>query len=259
VASDYTEGGQSDAMFLLVVNSKTQSFSVVSINRNTMTDIALCDADGNDLGTISAQICLQHAFGDGKRLSCIRTVDVVEKLFGNIPISGYLAMNMGGIPQMNDAVGGVTLTALHDVSFPDQGVDLREGETVTLNGTQAYYYLHGRDTDEYDSATKRLRREEQYITAYMEKLKELAQGDASCVVGVYDEIDDYLVTSVDFASLITELLDYDFSEDEMYTVPGETRMGEPIGGTSYEEYYVDEDALQALIMQVFYEPAEQSE
>jgi hypothetical protein len=93
----------------------------------------------------------------------------------------------------------------------------------------------------------------------MEKLKELAQGDASCVVGVYDEIDDYLVTSVDFASLITELLDYDFSEDEMYTVPGETRMGEPIGGTSYEEYYVDEDALQALIMQVFYEPAEQSE
>jgi LCP family protein required for cell wall assembly len=139
VASDYTEGGQSDAMFLLVVNSKTQSFSVVSINRNTMTDIALCDADGNDLGTISAQICLQHAFGDGKRLSCIRTVDVVEKLFGNIPISGYLAMNMGGIPQMNDAVGGVTLTALHDVSFPDQGVDLREGETVTLNGTQAYY------------------------------------------------------------------------------------------------------------------------
>jgi hypothetical protein len=105
----------------------------------------------------------------------------------------------------------------------------------------------------------RLRREEQYIMAYMEQLKELAQGDSSAVVSVYDRIDDYLVTSVDFASLITELLEYDFSEDRMYTVPGETEMGEPIGGISYEEYHVDEEAMQALIMQVFYEPVEASE
>ena len=123
------------------------------------------------MGTIQGQICLQHAFGDGKRLSCSKTVDAVSGLFQNIPISGYLAMNMGGIPQMNDAVGGVEVTVQQDISFPKAGVNLKKGQKVTLNGTQAYYYLHGRDTEEYDSATKRLQREEQYIVAYMDKLK----------------------------------------------------------------------------------------
>ena len=57
------------------------------------------------------------------------------------------------------------------------------------------------------------------------------------------------MTSVDFTDLVTELMDYDFSEDQMYTVPGETVMGD-----QYEEYYVDEDALLNLIMEVFYVP-----
>jgi hypothetical protein len=33
-------------------------------------------------------------------------------------------------------------------------------------------------------------------------------------------------------------------------------MGEPINGERYEEYEVDEDAMQELILQVFYEPVE---
>jgi polyisoprenyl-teichoic acid--peptidoglycan teichoic acid transferase len=141
-SSDYTQGGQSDALFLLVVNNKTEQLQVISINRNTMADIELCDEEGIDMGPLKTQICLQHAFGDGKRLSCSKTVDAVSGLFQNIPISGYLAMNMGGIPQMNDAVGGVEVTVLQDISFPKAGVDLKKGKKVTLDGTQAYYYLH---------------------------------------------------------------------------------------------------------------------
>lgn len=178
-SSDYTQGGQSDALFLLVVNNKTEQLQVISINRNTMADIELCDEEGIDMGPLKTQICLQHAFGDGKRLSCSKTVDAVSGLFQNIPISGYLAMNMGGIPQMNDAVGGVEVTVQQDISFPKAGVNLKKGQKVTLNGTQAYYYLHGRDTEEYDSATKRLQREEQYIVAYMDKLKKYPQKPGS--------------------------------------------------------------------------------
>lgn len=257
-SSDYTDGGQSDAMFLLVADTETQKLTVISINRNTMVDISLCDADGIDLGELNTQICLQHAFGDGKRLSCSRSVDVVAKLFGNIPVSGYLAMNMGAIPQMNDAIGGVEVTVLQDLSFPEADITLKEGETVVLSGEEAYYYLHGRDVAEYDSATDRLRREEQYMIAYMDKLKTATVGKSAIAVDIYNSIADYLVTSVDFTSLITELAEYDFSEEQMYTVPGETVMGDPIDGQSYEEYHVDEEALQELIMQVFYEPVEDS-
>lgn len=255
-AKNYISGGQSDAMFLLVTDEEKQILQVISINRNTMTDIDLYDENGYSLGELEAQICLQHAYGDGKRLSCSRTVDAVSKLFGNIPISGYLAMNMGGIPQMNDAIGGVELTVLHDVSFPKEGVELREGDVVKLSGKEAYYYLRGRDTDEFGSATKRLRREEQYILAYMSQLKSISGGNSAGVVDIYNSISDYLVTSVDFTSLITQLMDYDFSEEQLYTVPGETVLGEPIDGQSYEEYRIDTDAMQELIMQVFYVPVQ---
>lgn len=255
-SSDYTQGGQSDALFLLVVNNKTQQLQVISINRNTMTDIELCDEDGIDMGPLKTQICLQHAFGDGKRLSCSKTVDAVSGLFQNIPISGYLAMNMGGIPQMNDAVGGVEVTVQQDISFPKAGVDLKKGKKVTLDGTQAYYYLHGRDTEEYGSATKRLQREEQYIVAYMNKLKKISAENPDQVTEIYDSISDYLVTSVDFTSMIDQLMTYDFSEDQMYTVPGKTVEGKPIDGKRYEEYHVDEDAMEELIMKVFYTPVQ---
>ena len=204
-SSDYTQGGQSDALFLLVVNNKTEQLQVISINRNTMADIELCDEEGIDMGPLKTQICLQHAFGDGKRLSCGKTVDAVSGLFQNIPISGYLAMNMGGIPQMNDAVGGVEVTVQQDISFPKAGVNLKKGQKVTLNGTQAYYYLHGRDTEEYDSATKRLQREEQYIVAYMDKIKKVSTENPDQVTEIYNSVSDYLVTSVDFTSMI-ELL-----------------------------------------------------
>ena len=216
----------------------------------------LCDEEGIDMGPLKTQICLQHAFGDGKRLSCSKTVDAVSGLFQNIPISGYLAMNMGGIPQMNDAVGGVEVTVQQDISFPKAGVNLKKGQKVTLNGTQAYYYLHGRDTEEYDSATKRLQREEQYIVAYMDKLKKVSTENPDQVTEIYNSVSDYLVTSVDFTSMIEQLMNYGFSEDQMYTVPGKTVEGKPIDGKRYEEYHVDEDAMEELIMKVFYTPVQ---
>lgn len=255
-SSDYTQGGQSDALFLLVVNNKTEQLQVISINRNTMADIELCDEEGIDMGPLKTQICLQHAFGDGKRLSCSKTVDAVSGLFQNIPISGYLAMNMGGIPQMNDAVGGVEVTVRQDISFPKAGVNLKKGQKVTLNGTQAYLLLHGRDTEEYDSATKRLQREEQYIVAYMDKLKKVSTENPDQVTEIYNSVSDYLATSVDFTSMIEQLMNYGFSEDQMYTVPGKTVEGKPIDGKRYEEYHVDEDAMEELIMKVFYTPVQ---
>ncbi len=247
-AEDGLDGGQSDAMFLIVTNSEDETISIISINRNTMTDVDLYTTTGKKMGTEKRQICLQHGFGDGMQLSCSRTVDTVSHLFYELPIDGYVSINLDAIPIMNDAIGGTTVTVLHDLSYPDKGVDLHEGEVVTLNGTEAYYYLRGRDTEEFDSATYRLRRQEQFITSFTAKLKEEASGSTSKVISIYDSISDYLVTNVDFVDLITELMNYEYDDSQMYTVPGET-----VEGGSYEEYYVDEDAFYDLIIQVFYD------
>ncbi|MCI8638452.1 MAG: LCP family protein [Coprococcus sp.] len=247
-AKDNISGGQSDAMFLVATNSADETISVITINRNAMTKIEICDEQGLNKTEVMSQICLQHGYGDGKHYSCSKSVDAVSYLFYNIPISGYLALNMGGIPGLNDSIGGVEVTVLQDLSWPDKGVDLHEGETVTLNGQEAYTYLRKRDTNVFDSASDRLRRQEQYITSFMAKAKTAIAGNADKALGIYNSISEYLVTDVDFVTLISELVTYDLAEDGVHTVPGETVMGD-----EFEEFYVDDDALYELIIQIFYE------
>lgn len=246
--TNYTKGGQSDAMFLLVTNSKDRTMSVVSINRNTMTRVETCSIKGTNMGYVTAQICLQHAYGDGKNLSCVRSTEAVSYLFYNLPINGYLAMSMDGMPIMNDSIGGVEITVLEDLTNTSKGVSLKKGETVTLTGDEAYVYLRTRDIEEFDSASNRLRRQEQYITAYMDKLEKIATTNPNKAIEIYEALEEYTVSSIDFAGLVGEVKDYEFSSDNMYTIPGETRMG-----TTFEEYYVDEDAFYEMIIDIFYE------
>ena len=247
-AEDSVSGGQSDAMFLIVVDSEKKTISVLSINRNTMTDVDVYDKDGNFVETRELQICLQHGFGDGMRTSCQRSVDAVSNLLYGEPVSGYIAMNMDAMPMMNDSVGGVTVEVLDDLTSPSRNVSLHKGETVTLNGDEAYVYLRSRDINEFDSATERLNRQMQYIQAFVKQAK---SKDAATLVSAYNAITDYIVTNVDVPNLVNKLTTYEFDDSRMYTIPGETQMGE-----QYEEYHVDEDALYQVMLDIFYKTVE---
>ena len=247
-AEDSVSGGQSDAMFLIVVDSEKKTISVLSINRNTMTDVDVYDKDGNFVDTRELQICLQHGFGDGMRTSCQRSVDAVSNLLYGEPVSGYIAMNMDAMPMMNDSVGGVTVEVLDDLTSLSRNVSLHKGETVTLNGDEAYVYLRSRDINEFDSATERLNRQMQYIQAFVKQAK---SKDAATLVSAYNAITDYIVTNVDVPNLVNKLTTYEFDDSRMYTIPGETQMGE-----QYEEYHVDEDALYQVMLDIFYKPVE---
>ena len=247
-APDHQSGGQSDAMFLLVTNEADKMMSVVSINRNTMTRIETFYKSGISSGYVTGQICVQHGFGDGRQLSCTRAADAVSHLFYNLPITGYLSIRLDAIPIMNDAIGGVELTVLEDVKSSSKGVDLKKGQTRKLNGTEAYCYLRGRELDLFDSATNRLRRQEQYIGAFSAQMKSYTKGNATKMLSIYESIEDYIVTNIDFANLADELSKYEYDESRMYTIPGETKMGE-----EFEEYYVDEDEFYDMIIDIFYQ------
>lgn len=246
-AADSVSGGQSDAMFLLVADKEKEQLSIVAINRNTMTPIEVYDESGKSLGELNAQICGQHGFGDGKKLSCSRSVSAVSKLFYNLPISGYMSINMGAIGDINDAVGGVEVNVLQDISSPDKGVDLKAGQIKTLNGNEAYCYLRSRDTSQFDSATDRLERQEQYLDSFIKRIQSQSQANSVLALDIYNSVKDYLVTDVDFTSLVTSLMGYEYSSDRMYTVPGET-----VKGDTYEEFNVDSDRFYDMVIKVFY-------
>lgn len=251
-----TEGGnagQTDVMFLLVQDKKNETLSAIAINRNTMAEIYTYDVNGQQNGTTTAQICLQHTYGDGGRMSCRYTVEAVERLFYNIPISGYYAMTMDGIPILNDALGGITVTVLDDLSDASRGVSLKKGETKTLNGQEAYVYIRSRDVNEFNSATERLERHKQYIEALMERVRQMAQSSKSEALNVYNQLEDYCVTNMSVGDLVLELSDYTYS-GQMYSLPGEMVMGQ-----EYEEYYVDDEDLYQLMIDIFYEEVPEEE
>lgn len=246
---DGINGGQADALFLAVMNPHDKSIKIIGINRNTMTDVDVYNKDGAFITTTKAQIAVQHGFGNGVEKSCEYQQKAVVNLFYDLPIHGYAAINMSAISTINDAVGGVEVTVLEDLTSVDS--TLKEGATVHLMDKSAFWYVKYRDTGEFASADMRLSRQKQYLNAFVGAAKQAAKKDISVAVDLYQAILPQMVTNVtvdEVAYLAPMLVDYRFDENGFYMLEGKTVMGE-----QFEEFHVDEEALYELILEVFYE------
>lgn len=247
---DAVSGGQADALFLVVVNADKKDISIIAVNRDTMTDVVMYGYDESGLTqTITAQIATQHGFGDGKQKSCELTRDAVAALFYDLPIHGYVSVNMAAIADLNDAIGGVDVTVLDDLTKVNK--KWVEGAEITLKGKDAFWYVKYRDTTVFESNRGRLARQKQYLAAFIEKAIAQTKEDVTLPVTLYSELSKYMVTDItvdEVAYLVGELLDYQFHEEDIYTLDGETKMGE-----KHEEFYPDYEALKALMIKVFYE------
>ena len=245
--TNYLKGGQSDAIFLFTMNPHDKTISVVAVNRNTMTDIDMYDKDNNYVKTVKAQLCVQHGYGDGNELSCERAEKTVSELLYNLPIHGYVSMRLGAIWRLNEAVGGVEVTLPFDVPEINQSA----GATVRLYGQDAFYFLKYRSLDKFNSASERLEKDKIYLKAFMKQVFESTKSDISYPVKLYQIASSYIVTDIsvdEMSYLASELLGYDIEGVKMYSVPGETVMGE-----KFEEFYVNEVQLKEMLLDVFYE------
>ena len=254
-----TDGGQADALFLVVADRRKKEIRLVGINRDTMVDINAYGAYGEGMdGSAKAQIAVQHGFGDGRELSCELTRDAVSELFFNLPIHGYAAVNMDAIPVINDAVGGVTLEVLEDIDTDKYGKSIGkvwyEGEEIHLQGMEAYYYVRWRDRERFESARLRLARQKQYLEAFLEKARSETKKNITLPVRLYGDLSKYMVTDIsvdETAYLAGELIGYTMDPGGIYTLSGET-----VRGDTFEKFYPDEEALKALMIAVFYREVE---
>ncbi len=165
-SSSLTDGGQSDAIFLVIINPHDKSIKIYAIDRNTMTDITMkgMGDDGSDI-TTTAQIAVQHGFGDGRQGSCELTVNAVSSLMYNLPIHGYIAINYGALASINDAVGGVEVTVPEDMAALSKqwNVNWKAGDIVNLKGEEAMTYIRARDPDVFESARSRTLRQKTWV------------------------------------------------------------------------------------------------
>lgn len=245
-------GGQSDMIFLGVLDGYRKEIKLIGINRNTMTDVMRYDVNNEYVDTVTEQITLQHAYGTGGTDSCERTVAAIDKLMYMIPIHGYFSMNMGAIAKLNDAIGGIELVALE--SIPK--TNIKEGEKVILLGKDAFYYTKYRDWRTAGTVEKRMQRQKQYLNAFVKKTMEMVKNDLSLPLNLYNIISNYSVTDItidEMTYLVSQAVNYKFDINNISFIPGESIQSET---TEYEEFYVDETGLYEMILEHFYLPVD---
>jgi polyisoprenyl-teichoic acid--peptidoglycan teichoic acid transferase len=129
---DEREGdkGRSDTIIVLTVNPNSNSVKMLSIPRDTRTEIV-------GKGTVDK---INHAYAFGGVPMSMNTVES----FLDIPIDYYMKINMEGFKDIVDAVGGVTVH--NNLDFTQDNFHFTKGE-LNLNGTRALSYSRMRYED----------------------------------------------------------------------------------------------------------------
>ncbi|WP_394138173.1 LCP family glycopolymer transferase [Cytobacillus oceanisediminis] len=122
--------GRSDTIIVLAVNPQTESVKMLSIPRDTRTEIA-----GH--GTVDK---INHAYAFGGVEMAVETVEN----FLDIPIDYYIKMNMEGFQDIVDSVKGVDV--YNDMAFKAGMHKFSQGN-IHLDGEEALAFVRMRKDD----------------------------------------------------------------------------------------------------------------
>ncbi|MDA1476585.1 polyisoprenyl-teichoic acid--peptidoglycan teichoic acid transferase TagU [Bacillus changyiensis] len=122
--------GRADSLIYMTVNAKTKTTEMVSIPRDTYTEII---GRGK-----TDKINHSYAFG-GVQM----TVDTVENLL-DVPVDYFIKVNMESFRDTVDTLGGVTVNSKFAFNF--EGHSFAKGN-ITLNGDEALAYTRMRKQD----------------------------------------------------------------------------------------------------------------
>lgn len=243
----------SDAIYIFALDTKTGKIKVLSISRDTMTDVDVYSEQGQFIDTQRMQIAYSYSFGNDTVSGGKNTNTSLMRLFYGMPFKNYFAINMDALITLNDAIGGVTLPSSMTFVSPEDGRTISEGETVTLRGKEAEAYVRSRDTEQLASNNARMQRQQEYIRAFLESAVPAAKKDLSVVSKLYGAIAENSESSLDLPKItyiasaaLTKLSSE--AEIEYLSLNGTITEGE------YAELTVtNEDAIRTML-DVFYKP-----
>ncbi len=246
----YYNDGRADFLALVSVDVFTKSYTILHLNRDTITDVKVYGVRGEYIETRKEQLALAHTYGDGLAESCEYTEDAVSTLLDGIRIDYYLSLNMPAVGILNDEVDGVTLTFDKDYTTIDPTFE--EGATVTLNGSQALAFVRSRKNADDGTNASRMERQMLYVDAFIKQLAEKSREDGAFLSNAFDKVTDYTVTDCSvntFSRLFGYVHDYTCRANR--GLEGEQRVGE-----KYMEFHVNEEKKTELIMEWFYNKVE---
>lgn len=239
---------QNDFNFLLVVDNESKKITPILINRDTMTDIQTYSVSGKKSGMAYTQLAVAHTYGTGSSDSCINVTEAVSNLFYDVDIDHYAAVSLDAIPILNDAVGGVTLTLLDDLSSVDSS--MTKDAEITLEGKQAEYYIRSRYGLDDSTNENRMERQKQYISEWIDSAKQSLKNDSSFAENTIIKVNDYLTTDMSVSSLskLSEKIS-EYEQEPIVELEGTTSVVD-----NHIQFKPDDSAIKKIVIDNFYTP-----
>ena len=156
---DADGGGQrSDTVMVLSINPQKKTTEIVSIPRDTQAEIV-------GKGTTEK---INHAYAYGGPDMAVKSV---ENLL-NVPIDHYATIDMDGMQDMIDTVGGINVTS--NASFSYDGYQFSEGVQSHMDGKEAMAFIRSRKEDGAGGDFGRQERQQLVIQGLANKLTSIS-------------------------------------------------------------------------------------
>lgn len=177
------EVGRSDAILIGTVNPKTRTTTLVSIPRDSYALMVGYEPyDG-----LAYYDKLTHAYAFGEAEMAINSIQE----FVNIPIDYYVEVNMQGLMDIVDAMGGIDV--ISPLTFEYEDNYFIKGEKRTINGTEALAFARMRKTDP-EGDFGRQKREKLVIKAILDKA--LSLGSLMNYESILETLEDNVQTNL---------------------------------------------------------------
>ena len=164
------DGARSDTSMMLHIAPGHRQADIISFPRDSMVPIIACQADGVGNPGQQAQPGqlerLNSTFAFGGAPCLWKTLEQVT----GIRIDHFIEVDFSGFKAIVNDVGGVPVCLPYAVKNPLSGLNLTAGRHL-VTGAQALAFVRTRENTGDGSDTERIRRQQFFLAAVMQKLK----------------------------------------------------------------------------------------
>lgn len=249
--------GQADTIFLAALNQEDKKLSIIGIPRNTMVNVEIFNSEKERVDTIYNQICLQYGYAGGGELGLEKMRESVSQLMCGLPIHGTCAVSFNAISVITDRLGGIEVVVPDDMTGSD--LAYTKGSTQMLTGKNVVNYLRYREYDTLGSPTTRLTRQKDFMKVAVGRVLQEVKANPIFVKDIYESTKAYMNTDISVDEAVyaaSKALDCTLDGDSFYQLSGEDKaeyfVQENGRQDFYDDFYIDEDALQQIMIDVFY-------
>ena len=248
----FLNDGRSDFISLIAVDHDKKAIETILINRDTMAEVMEIGSLGDRLGTRIMQLALAHTYGSGRGDSSENVCKAVSGLFFDLPIKKYFRITMDAINVINNDLGGVNVV-IEDEEFSfgsgEEKKTFYRGDEVLLRGDMAESFVRARMSVGAGTNIERMGRQKTYLLAARDLAIEKLREDSSFALNVLSDISSYSCNnlSTEEVSMLSKAIEeYSFHD---FIIP----TGESKEGPEFMEFYPDQEDLQRLMIEIWYE------